>query len=93
MELSPFFVSYPLVWLFVGLIVLVFVAGDFLRRLALLCYIVGALGFTALTIFAFLYGATYLDVGLIALICLLPFLVLLIVPRSRKKEVKEEERA
>ena len=85
MELSPLFVTYPLIWLFVGLVLGVFVTGCLLRRIGFVFFIAGALGLTGLSIFVILYDGNYLDVALIALICLLPLFLFYAIPRKQKK--------
>lgn len=90
MELSPLFLSYPWVWLFVALVFGVFLAGHFLPRYGYILFILGALGLTGLIIFVILYDGNYLDAAFVALICLLPLFAFFALPR---RENKTEESA
>ncbi len=87
MELSPLFVSFPLVWLFVALVMGAFVAGGLVRRFAWVFYVTGALGLTGILIFVILYDGNYLDAALVAMVCLLPlFLCFVITHRQKESE-------
>ena len=86
MELSLLFTAYPIAWLFVALIVGLFIAGNLMRRFAWIFFLLGGIGLVALVVFALLYVGSYLDAALVALICLLPLLVFLIIPRREKKQ-------
>ena len=86
MELSPLFTTYPIIWLFVALVVGSFVTGNLLRRFAWIFFIVGALGLTGILIFVLLYDGNYLDAALIALVCLLPFFIFFALPHRKKEK-------
>ena len=85
MELPPLFVSFPLIWLFVGLVLGFFVTGCLLRRFAWIFFVTGALGLTGILIFVMLYDGNYLDAALIALICLLPLFLFFVIPKKHSK--------
>ena len=89
MELSPLFATFPIIWLFVALVLSLFIAGNFVRRFAWIFFILGGLGLIGVIIFVLLLDGNYLDAGLIALICLLPFFVFFAIPR-RKRQQEEQ---
>lgn len=88
MEQSPLFLSYSWVWIFVALVSAAFVTGCLCPRRGYIFFIMGALGLTGLLIFVTLYDGNYLDVALVALVCLLPLLLFFVLP-WRKQQTEE----
>lgn len=89
MSWPEFFASHPLYWLPICFVATIFAIARFLRKGGWLCYLAGAVGLVALIIVSLLHGAGYLDVGLMALIALLPLMIGLMIP-SRRTNLEAE---
>ena len=86
MELSRLFIDNPLIYLFLGIALVAAVVSFFLGKFSWISFLVAAVSFTAGVIYAFLNGASYLDVALIAAIILIPLLIHFLL-RPKAKEV------
>ena len=86
MELSPLFLSYSWVWIFVALTSAAFVTGCLCPRRGYIFFILGALGLTGLLIFVMLYDGNYLDAALVTLVCLMPLLFFVLERRKQQTE-------